>query len=212
MAVYPQPTTLDSGPRILEQPAPGITFNSGYVSKEENTLTIRCQVPNLRDAKVSDAGGTLLFAMQGAALWKSWSVRRSLKSASGEHVFDLRHYETKVRSWIVEDAYAKALARIKDETPFGANSSTFDAYIAADSGEASVCMRSVDREGTKTVFEAEGITFAELLREENNDLPFLKTRGILRSVWKVRIAANVDLAMVLALAMCRIQVSHQWRR
>jgi hypothetical protein len=46
----------------------------------------------------------------------------------------------------------------------------------------------------------------------NNDLSFLGRRGLDRSGWKLKVVAGTDLAMVAALAVCRAEVLHVYRR
>lgn len=79
-------------------------------------------------------------------------------------------------------------------------------------GHVAVDMHSIDRRGTRSTFEVEGAVIAEMHLIENNDLTFLDKRGIDRSAWKIDIAGGVDIALILALAYCRAEVLHAWRR
>lgn len=79
-------------------------------------------------------------------------------------------------------------------------------------GHIIVDMQSSDRAGTKTVFRVGEMAIGEMSILENNDLSFLGTRGLDRSVWKIHLAAGVDIALILALAYCRAEVLHAWRR
>ena len=89
---------------------------------------------------------------------------------------------------------------------------TILARIPTNKGDTIISLQSFDHAGTRTVFEVEGINLAEMFLVENNDLLFSNWRGLNRTVWKVSMAAGVDLALILALVFCRAEVSHAWRR
>ncbi|KAI9661569.1 MAG: hypothetical protein M1821_008807 [Bathelium mastoideum] len=196
----------------LTPPPSPVSFGSGYIVKEDCTLEIRCQDRDFREALVTDENGSQVFTLQGKAPLASWSVRRSLKDASGNPVWDLHHNQSKLNQWSVDDPQGKELCTIKNDVPGRDKITAMQARVGSDMGEVTISMQSFDHAGTRTVFEVEGATIAELHLMENNDLSFLKWRGLARSVWKVRMAGGVDMALILALAFCRAEVSHAWRR
>lgn len=206
-------TQLDSAyhdtPSALEPPPVPVSFGSGYVVKGDCTLEIRCHDRFFRDAVVCDENGDKLFAME-ANLFTSWSVRRTLRDTAGHHVLDIRHYKTKLKEYIVEDPEGRELCIIKDGVQ--GKLTAVEVQVTAEKSNVTVSIRSFDHAGTKTVFEVEGVVIAEMVLTENNDVSFLHRRGLDRTVWRLRIVGGVDMALVLALAFCRAEISHAWRR
>lgn len=99
MSTQPMPNEANSDTRtVLKSPPSTVSFSSGYLSKADSTFEIVAQDRNLREVTVSGESGSVLYVLESKALFKSWSVRRSLKDASGNHILDLRHYKTKVGS------------------------------------------------------------------------------------------------------------------
>ncbi|KAF2716927.1 hypothetical protein K431DRAFT_168672 [Polychaeton citri CBS 116435] len=197
---------------LLKTPTVPVFVDRGYLTQAESTLEIRCSDRFLRDATVCGEREGELYRLEGNGLLTSWSMRRSLKSASGEHLLDLRHYKSKLKQWIVEDPQGRELCIIKDSISTEKQNTAAEAQILSSEGLFSISMQSSDHTGITTVFQVEGIPFAEMSLVENNDISFLHRRGLDRTAWKLRLAAGVDVALVLALAFCRIEISHSWRR
>jgi hypothetical protein len=176
-----------------------MTINSGHIVQEERTLEILCPDRNLNNAVVTNEAGEQEFALSTKPFLTSWSVRRSLKDKS------------KLSQWEVQDPQEKQLCLIKDgELPGKITNAT--AQLHTGDAYASISMKSSDHAGTTTVFEFEGVPIAEMSLTTNNDVSFLQARGLSRTAWKLRVAAGADLALILALAFCRVEINHLWRR
>ena len=197
---------------VLESPPVPVSFGSGYIVKGESTLEIQCHDRFFRDAVVIDENGDKIFALEAKDPFTSWSVRRTLRDAMGRPVLDLRHYKSKMKQWVVEDPQGRELCTIKDGVLTSRKFTAAHALVPTDSGQVNVSMRSFDHAGTKTVFEVEGAPIAEMLLTENNDTSFLHKHGLDRTLWKLRVAPGIDMALILALAFCRAEISHVWRR
>jgi hypothetical protein len=201
---------------ILSKPSTPISCNSGHISKENTTITFRCPDRHFRDAVASDENKEPLFTLGAKGLWSSWSMRRSLRSATDDkHILDVRQYNQKWKEWVVEDPQGRQLCLVKDGVSKIAKATSMQAQIAADEvvgGHIVINMQSSDHAGSKTVFRVGQAAIAEMSIVENNDLSFIGKRGLERSAWSIRIAGGVDVALILALAYCRALVLHAWRR
>ena len=198
--------------QTVESPPTSLSLRGRDVLEGGCTLQIRCHDRHFRGATVNNETGDRLFILNSKGPFMSWSLRRTLQSTSGHHIWDLRHYRTKMKQWVVENAQGKKLCTVQDGTFIGGNFTAADARIHSDTGYTLVSMKSFDHAGSRTVFQVEGITIAEMLLTENNDLSFLHKRGLDRTIWDLRIAGGVDIALILALAFCRCEISHAWRR
>ncbi|GAD97756.1 hypothetical protein SNOG_11336 [Paecilomyces variotii No. 5] len=188
-----------------------VIFEKGHITKEETTLEIRCHDRFFRDAVVYDENGETIFAMEAKEPFTSWSVRRSLKDASGCHVWDLRHYKSKLKAWVMESSDGRELCTIEEKqstTPFTAAT----ALVPIDKGYVTISMESSDSSGIKTLFQTEGTPVAEMHLTENNDKAFLHRRNLDRTAWKLRVTEGTDIGFILGLAFCRAEISHSWRR
>jgi len=200
----------------LSQPAVPISCNSGHISSVNSTITFRCHDKHFRDAVACDESGAELFTLGANSLWSSWSMRRTLRSVdNGRHILDVRHHNSKMKEWVVENPQGRQLCLVKDGVSKLGKATAMQAQIAAEEvvgGHVVVDMQSSDHAGSKTVISVGETAIAEMSLVENNDLSFLGTRGLDRSAWKIRMAAGVDVALILTLAYCRAEVLHAWRR
>jgi hypothetical protein len=113
----------------------------------------------------------------------------------------------------VEDALGKQICSAKGSKEAKTGATTIAAKVlAADGAESSIEIQSGDHAGTETTFKVDGVVIAEMVLVTNNDLSLLGRRGLDRSGWKLKVKAGTDLALVAALAVCRAEVLHAWRR
>ncbi|KAL1848021.1 hypothetical protein Plec18170_008196 [Paecilomyces lecythidis] len=188
-----------------------VLFEKGYTTNGDTTFEIRCHDRFFRGAVVCNENGETIFAIEAKEPFTSWSVRRSLKDASGRHVWDLRHYKSKIKAWVVEDPDGREICTIEENhsaKPFTAAT----ALVPVDKGHVTISMESTDSSGIKTLFLIEGAPVAEMHLTENNDKAFLHRRNLDRTVWKLRVTKGTDIALILGLAFCRAEISHAWRR
>jgi hypothetical protein len=159
---------------------------------------------------ISDENGETIFTLESGNPLASWSVRRPLKDSAGGHLLTVRHYRSKVHEYVVEGQEGKDVCFLKSDMP--ASITRILARFPSPSDMVTVTLQAHDRSGITTTFDVDGVKFAELQVAENNDASFLGWRGLDRSVWKLEVASNVNVALVLAMAVCRIEVFHAWRR
>jgi hypothetical protein len=200
---------------VLSQPPVPISCDSGYISKDNTTITFRCPDRHFRDAIACDENGETLFKFGAKGLWSSWSYRRTLRSADDKHILDVRFHNSKMKEWVVEDPQGRQICLIKDGVSKVGKATSMQAQVIAEEvvgGHVVVDIQSSDHAGTKTVFQVGEAIVAEMTILENNDLPFLGSKGLERSAWSLRVAGGVDVALIVALAYCRAMVLHAWRR
>jgi hypothetical protein len=192
------------------------TFKEGYTLATDCEISVRCHDRHFRDTVFLDSSGTEVFALDCPGLFTSWSLRRTLRDAAGLQVLQVRHKSastTIVENWIVEDALGKQICSAKGSKEAKTGATTIAAKVlAADGAESSIEIQSGDHAGTETTFKVDGVVIAEMVLVTNNDLSLLGRRGLDRSGWKLKVKAGTDLALVAALAVCRAEVLHAWRR
>ena len=178
---------------------------------------MRCHDRHFRDTVFLDAGsGAEIFALDVPTLFTSWSMRRTVRDAAGLQVLHIRHKTSGtsiVENWIIEDALGKQICSAKGKKESKSGATTIEAKVSTGEGaEFSIDIQSGDHAGTETTFKVDDITVAEMLLVTNNDLSLLSRRGLDRSGWRLNVRAGLDLALVAALAVCRAEVLHAWRR
>lgn len=196
------------------QPMPAAApLDSGYITKEQSTFNIICNDRQFSDSTVVDEDGRVLFSLESKTIGTSWTLRRTLRDASGQHILDLRHTKTTYKKWVVEDPTGKLLCTMKDGVAPITKFTEASAEIPSNDGSTTIIrICSFDSAGTKTVFQVGDAIVAELLLQENNDASFLHARGLKRTGWKLHLAGGVDTAMILALVFARAEITHAWRR
>ena len=178
---------------------------------------MRCHDRHFRDTVFLDASSeSTIFALDCPGLFTSWSMRKTIRDAAGLQVLQIRHVSTSiVENWIVEDALGKRICTAKGSKEAKSGATVIEARVEGGEGEIEgfgIEIRSGDHAGTETVFRVDGVVVAEMLLVTNNDLSLLGRRGLDRSGWKLKVKAGTDLALVAALAVCRAEVLHAWRR
>ena len=187
-----------------------VSIDSGQIYKDQRTFSIRCHDRFFRDGVLCDDTGNRLFDCVARNILTSWNLRRHLTDASGQDLLTIRHYNSSLNRWTIEDMHGRALCRVKDVSKQGLT--TLDAQVCSDSSDTTIHIKSFDAAGTKTSFEVEGIKIAEMTVTDNNDVSFLGRRGLDRSAWKLEVAGGVDVALVAAIAFVRVEVMHARRR
>lgn len=197
-----------------EQPSSTLKFKDGYIVATDCDIEMICHDKQFRDTIFLDDSRAIIFALDCPTLFTSWSMRRTLVNAAGLPVLQIRHsVSLSLESWTIEDAHGKPLCSAKGSKSPTGGATMIDAKMLAENGtESVITLRSADHAGTTTTFEADDVAVAEMSVVQNNDLSFLDRRGLDRSSWKLKVVAGADLALVAALAICRAEVLHAWRR
>lgn len=202
----------------LQSPLKPIALNDDYIANQLRTLGLRCSDRHFGDAVVCDETGAKLFDFTAKGLGTSWTLRRSLtNSQTKQHLLDLRHTKMSLNTWILEDVSGNEVCKIKGVTSsFACTGSAFTAVdvqvLARDSEVVTIEMRSFDQAGTRTTFQSDGVVFAELTLMDNNDMAMLHKRGLDRTNWKLEVAKDVDMTLVIGLAFARAEIMQAWRR
>ncbi|GAB1728351.1 hypothetical protein NU195Hw_g1656t1 [Hortaea werneckii] len=200
----------------LKTPSKCISSIPGYMTQDETTLEMHCRDRLFRDVSVFDVTNRKeVFRVTGNGLL-SWSLRRSLEDSTGKHLLDFRHFSLDVKNrWIVEEPnHERKLAVIEHVNQLTRSHSAVDAtFWGADGGEDAVVeMRPLDRSAMTTTLSIMDSTVAEVSKIADNDIVFNQARGKDRTAWRVRVAANVDLTIVMVMMLCRAEMSHVWRQ
>jgi hypothetical protein len=179
-----------------------LTLLPGFTRKEVANITIYCHDPLFKSVDIlDDASGEPLFTVQskGAA---SLSWRRTVFSADGTKLFDLRHFGYAMKNdWAVEDPNGKRICSLKHVSGKAArNRSNLDAVVhgesSADDVGNTVEIRPKDRGALTTVVLYQGKELATILNTEANDVQSLEKKGLDRTVWKAKVNAGVDISLV----------------
>jgi hypothetical protein len=191
-----------------------LMFKNGYIVDTDCEIEMRCHDRQFRDTVFLDSSGAEIFALDCPPLFTSWTMRRTLRDAAGLQVLQIRHAATSLlENWIIEDAHGKQLCTAKgSKAPRSGGTVITVKVLRGDGAEVGIDIRSGDHAGTSTTFRADGVTIGEMLLVTNNDLSLLGRRGLDRSGWTLKVKADTDLALIAALAVCRAEVLHAWRR
>lgn len=188
-------------------------MNNNYIADRTRTLGLRCPDRHFRDAVVCDETGATLFDFAAKGLGTSWTLRRSLfDSKTSQHILDLRHTKTNLKTWILEDDSGNEVCRIGDVSS-SSGFTAVDVQMLGNEDDGVVLeMRCFDRAGSRMSFQSDGVVVAELTLMDNNDASFLHRRGLDRTTWKLEVAKGVDITLVIGLAFARAEIMHAWRR
>ncbi|GAB7324414.1 hypothetical protein MBLNU13_g08349t1 [Cladosporium sp. NU13] len=191
-----------------------LTFKDGYTVATDSEIEMRCHDRHFRDTVFVDSSGAEVFALDCPGLFTSWSMRKTIRDAAGLQVLQIRHVNTSiVENWVIEDALGKQICSAKGSKESNSGATTIAAKVLTETdAEFSIDIKSGDHAGTETTFRIDGVAIAEMLLVTNNDLSLLGRRGLDRSGWKLKVKAGTDLALVAALAVCRAEVLHAYRR
>ncbi|KAI0116517.1 hypothetical protein GGR51DRAFT_555538 [Nemania sp. FL0031] len=197
----------------LQSPSPQVNMLSDYLSQQDTTLTLHCHDGTFRKATAVDATGNPIFHVEGARWGTSWSWRRKVFDAvHDQHLFDFRHesFDFKNR-WMVEDPTGRQLCSLVHKNQLTSDHSAIDATVRTVVGEdVVVVMRPLDGAALATAVSVGGTIIATIRKVVDNT----KTLGgdEDKSVWELRVAAAVDLSIVMALALCRAEMGHVWKQ
>ncbi|KAI1377694.1 hypothetical protein F4677DRAFT_45302 [Hypoxylon crocopeplum] len=197
----------------LFPPNPPLIMLGGHMSQHETELIIRCHDRIFRKVSASDHSGQALFRVEGARFGTSWSWRRKVfDSVTDKHLFDVRHENFDIKNkWVVETPDALQLCSLVHKAQLTSNHSSINVTVRTEAGEqVLVVMRQVDRSALTVIISIGDTTIATIQKTEDNDITFLGNKD--RSVWKARVAAGVDLKLIMAIALCRAEMGHLWRQ
>jgi uncharacterized protein YxjI len=179
-----------------------LTLFPGFTRNSEANITVHCHDRTFKDVDVlDDASGETLFKVEGKGA-SSLSWRRTIVSATGTKLFDLRHFGYAMKNdWAVEDTQGKRICSLKHVSGMAArNRSNIDAVVHGDSSADDVGntieIRPRDGGALSTVVFYQGRELAWILNTEANDVRALEKKGLDRTVWKARVSAGVDVSLV----------------
>ncbi|KAI1351285.1 hypothetical protein F5Y01DRAFT_283311 [Xylaria sp. FL0043] len=198
----------------LQSPSPQVDMLGSHVSQEETTLTLHCHDSTFKKATVVDAEGNPVFRIEGTTFGTSWSWRRKVFDAiDNRHLFDFRHESLDFKNrWVVEDTTGRKLCSLVHKSQVTTNHSAINATVRTVVGEdVLVAMRPRDGAALMaTVSVGDGTTIATISKLVDNTSKLFRGDQD-KSVWVLRAAAATDLAMIIALALCRAEMGHVWK-
>lgn len=197
-----------------EGPSTKIIFSHEYIVNDDCEIEMQCHDRHFRDTVFLDLFGSRIFALDVPGLFTSWSMRRTLVDATGAPLVEIRHVgKLSLEKWTIEDASDRQLCSVKGSKSRTSGATVIEADLKTESASgATITLQSADHAGTTTMFLIDGEPIAEMALVQNNDLSFLGRRGLDRSAWKLKVLKGNDLALIAALAVCRAEVLHAWRR
>ncbi|KAI3399859.1 hypothetical protein diail_5370 [Diaporthe ilicicola] len=215
----------------LTTPSPPVIMLPGHTTERETSITVECHhhAFNLVTATLDGDPSEPLFRVE-AKLGTSWSWRRKVFADSPggsppeqrRHLFDFRHASVDPKNrWLVEAAGDKRqlaeLVHQKQITSLG--HSDVDATVRTVAGEdVVVSMRRADDVGEDVTVSVDGAPFARIEK-----VSYQAPTGVVgsligekatgpSSVWKVKAADGVDLALVMVMTLCRAEMYHVWKK
>ncbi|KAJ5306904.1 hypothetical protein PENANT_c003G08551 [Penicillium antarcticum] len=188
----------------LQAPPAPVFLSEGYTTEQESVMWVRVHDQHLQNIDIINNDGERLFSVEGPGGYSSMTLRRPLKDASGQPVFDLR----RKLGWHAEDPDGNKIAEIAHKKFFTSKHTAVDAKILGSG--AVVEMRPRDAMGLTNYFNIGNSTIAEISFHLNNIKErFVRDRDI--SVFRVRVAEGVDLGLVTLMALIRVEMAHVWR-
>ncbi|KAI1172194.1 hypothetical protein F4777DRAFT_562907 [Nemania sp. FL0916] len=197
----------------LQSPNPAVNMLGDYVSQKETTLMLHCHDSTFKKATAVDREKHHVFRVEGTTWGTSWSWRRKVfDAAKNQHLFDFRHESLDLKNrWLVEDTTGRKLCSLVHKNQLTANHSAIDATVRTVAGEdVIVAMRPLDGAALTTTISVGDVVIAIIRKVIDNTKTFRGDQD--NSVWELRVAPLTDLAMILALAMCRAEMGHVWKQ
>ncbi|TVY16132.1 hypothetical protein LARI1_G006241 [Lachnellula arida] len=198
---------------ILQPPSIPVAISEETIGKGETSLAMHCHDRTFQNTTVLGEAGEKVFTVESKGSG-SLSWRRTVKDASGAHIFDLRHFGYAFKNkWAVESPSSREIGTLRMVKALGREHSAFDMVVLneADKGnEVNVEIRPNDRSALMTRVNIDGSPVAEIRVLESNDVVNLRDKD--RSVWEARLAGGVDRALVLAIMLCRAEQHHVYRQ
>lgn len=198
-----------------------------HMSGEETSFAVHCGDQMFQNmAVVSDSSpNETLFHVEGATWGTSWIVRRKLYEgpldrSPSMHLLGFRHGRLEIKNgWVVEAAGdGRVIVNLTHRDFFTKQHSAINATVHTMAGDkVLVTMRHVADEGAMMDARVGDGTFAIIEKTDNElalvgpvVLAFESSKDKPQSAWKVRVAAGVDLSLVIVFALCRIEMRHVW--
>ncbi|KAJ5533123.1 hypothetical protein N7494_009675 [Penicillium frequentans] len=178
----------------LHGPPSPVSLLDGYITEQETVLWVRTFDRHLQNTTIATDDGERLFYVEGPGAYQSMSLRRHLKDASGNHVFDLRRYPSDPRMrWFVQEPNGNKLAELGHKKFFTSKHTAIDAKVLSTGTE--VEMRPRDATGSTNYVNIGNVTIAEITLHTNNTTKrFVQDRDL--SVFRVRVAKGADMSLV----------------
>ncbi|TVY51649.1 hypothetical protein LCER1_G007037 [Lachnellula cervina] len=191
---------------LLQPPSVPVAISEEPIGKAEASLTMYCHDRTFHNTTVLSEAGEQIFTVESKGSG-SLSWRRTVKDASGAHVFNLRHFGYAFKNkWAVESPSGREIGTLRMVKALGREHSAFDMVVLneADKGnEVDFEIRPNDRSALMTTVNIDGSPVVEIRVLESNDVVRLRDKD--RSIWEARLAGGVDQALILAIMLCRAE-------
>jgi len=182
---------------VLQPPRRPVAIYKEYLNTQETSLAVYCHDRVFKRVTAVDSTGAIAFTTESKGIG-SFSWRRSIKSASGTHLFDLRHpgVSPLPTRWTVESPRDDGeLCLFKRSQVL--QKSAFDAAVhqnvAGEGEEVQFEVLPKDKSAITTQVRCGGAVVAEIVQREANDK--YRLGDLDRSVWSARVAAGMDLSL-----------------
>jgi hypothetical protein len=178
----------------LETQSFPVAIANGFIEKEETSIVMQCHDRVFHRVTLLDEAGEKLFTAESKGI-ASWSWRRTVKDASGSHLFDLRKTVGYIRrsKWVVESPSGQEICSLRHISLRQRQALDVVFRNEDDKGnEMVVEVRPKDQGALTTLVNIKGAPVAEIQMTEVN----FSLNGRDRSVWKARVAGGVDLTLV----------------
>ncbi|KAI0431205.1 hypothetical protein F5Y09DRAFT_340887 [Xylaria sp. FL1042] len=198
----------------IELQSPHEKFNMlyGYTTQEETTLILHYHDAIFKNATVLDDRQKPLFLIEGSP---SWCWRRKVFNAAGELFFKFCHESFDMKNqWRVEDPNDRRLCSLVHEKQITTDQSAINATVHTITDEDILVLMQPHSKGSAwTNIIVGGITVAQIRNFVDN----AKTMGFKynnndQSTWEIHVAAEVDLSIIVVLALSRAEMAHDWKQ
>jgi len=173
---------------ILETPYQPIAISDCIINKGETGLIMQCHDRVFGKVTILDEAGERLFTVESKGM-ASWSWRRTVKDAAGNHIFDLRKiivYGVR-NKWVVDSPSGREICSLRHISFIHRHAIDAVVLNEADKGnEVVVEVRPRDQGALTTMVYLNGCPLAEIQMTEVN----YRHNGRDRSVWRARVAVG----------------------
>jgi hypothetical protein len=180
----------------LKSPEPPVNLLSDHVSSRETTLMVHCHDSNFKKVTVMGEDGQALFHTEGTTFGTSWSWRRKVVDSSGRHLYDFRHNSLDIKmGWVVETPDGRRICSLVHKNFMKKGHAAISATVRTTAGDdVLVEMTPHDLAALTTTIDVDGCSIAAITKVEDNNAVYRGGKD--RTVWKVKVAAGVDLSLV----------------
>ncbi|KAI1208927.1 uncharacterized protein F4807DRAFT_467900 [Annulohypoxylon truncatum] len=196
----------------LRAPIEPVVMLMGHQTEKEMELEVECEDHGSKDLTISDTiTQQPIFYIKGRTLTMSSSFRRRLFDEKDNPILGFRQkHEDVSNEWVAEIPNAEQICSLvyrKQTTSTISEHYVVNATVYTITNvDVLVEMRPIDVDGANTMISIGESTIATIERI-SIDNPLFGRSTTARSRWIVRVAAGVDLSLVMVMVLCRIEAA-----